>query len=338
MQLVSNTHDVAHIDGQTEINLTVIVPVFNEEQSLDIFHHVLCRVIAKMRDENIQIIYVNDGSTDASWQVIQGLSCTYASIECINLSRNFGKEAAMTAGIDHALGDAVTILDADLQDPPELLIPMLDELRKGFDMVNMRRRNRHKDSKFKQFCAKHYYRLFRWMSDMQIETEIGDFRMMSRRVVKEIQTLQERNRYMKGIMSWPGFKQTTLVFDRPERVAGDSKWSFFQLCGLALSGIIGFSIKPLRLATISGILVSCSAFVYGMWILVKTMLIGDAVAGYPSLMLIQLFLGGVQLLAIGIVGEYMGRIYIESKGRPIYLVMDRQRSSINNTSGNEHYG
>lgn len=312
------------------IDLTIIVPVYNEEITLLTFHHELSRVLAKMPEEQTEILYINDGSLDQSWSIMTSLSSQHASIECINLSRNFGKEAAVSAGLDFAKGHAITILDADLQDPPELLHKMLTTLRKGYDVVNMKRRKRHGESWFKQFCAKYYYRLFRWMSDTPIDTDVGDFRMLSRRVTNEIKKLPERNRYMKGIMSWPGYRQTTLMFDRPKRIAGQTKWSIIQLCNLAISGITAFSVKPLRLATCAGIILSLSAFFYGSWVFIKTVLYGESVAGYPSLMIIMLLLGGVQLLGIGILGEYLGRIFIESKGRPVYLIMEKQSSSAPN--------
>jgi glycosyltransferase involved in cell wall biosynthesis len=312
------------------IDLSIIIPVFNEEEVLGIFHHELCKVLAQMLQQRIEIIYINDGSSDGSWQLIRDLTCHFADLVRINLSRNFGKEAAMTAGFDVARGAAITILDADLQDPPELLPQMLAKLHEGYDVVNMKRHRRRGESFIKTFCAAQYYKLFQRLSDTPVPTEVGDFRMLSRRVVTQIRQLNERSRYMKGLMSWPGYKQTTILFDRPKRKAGKTKWSFVQLVLLALSGITAFSVKPLRLATILGTLLSCSAFAYGMWVLIKTMLFGDPVAGYPSLVLIFLFMGGVQLIAIGIVGEYVGRIFIESKGRPNYLIMDSNSTPAQN--------
>lgn len=311
-------------------DLTVIVPVYNEQEVLDIFHHALEDVIATMETESVEVIYINDGSKDESWQVMQALTSEHADVRCVNLSRNFGKEAAMTAGLDVSLGEAVIFLDADLQDPPELIPQMLSVWRQGFDVVNMKRKERQGESKFKVFSAHCYYRLLEAMSDSPIEKDVGDFRLLSRRVVAEIKNLPERNRYMKGIMSWPGFRTTTLYFDRPERAAGETKWSFIQLVRLGLAGITSFSVKPLKLATWVGALVSGAAFIYGAWVMLKTLLIGEVVAGYPSLMLVQLFLGGVQLLAIGILGEYVGRIFTETKGRPIYIIMDEQSSVTTN--------
>lgn len=311
-------------------DLSVIVPVYNEQEVLEIFHHTLDEVIASMESESVEVLYINDGSKDDSWRVIQSLSSEHAEIRCINLSRNFGKEAAMTAGLDVSQGDAVIFLDADLQDPPELIPEMLTTWRQGFDVVNMKRKERQGESKFKIFSAYCYYRLLEAMSDSPIEKDVGDFRLLSRRVVTEIKNLPERNRYMKGIMSWPGFHSTTLYFDRPERAAGETKWSFIQLVRLGLAGITSFSVKPLKMATWAGALVSATAFLYGAWVMLKTLLIGEVVAGYPSLMLVQLFLGGVQLLAIGVLGEYVGRIFTETKARPIYIIMDEESTAAAN--------
>lgn len=307
--------------------LSIIVPVYNEQEVLSIFHQHLTYVLDTMQHETIEVIYINDGSKDNSWSVMQSLTSNTAKIRCVNLSRNFGKEAAMTAGLDVSVGNAVIFLDADLQDPPELIPQMLATWRQGFDVVNMKRKERKGESRFKLFCAHCYYRILEAMSDSPIEKDVGDFRLLSRRVVNEIKALPERNRYMKGIMSWPGFNKTTLYFDRPERAAGETKWSFLQLVRLGLAGITSFSVKPLKLATWAGALVSMGAFIYAAWVMLKTLLFGEAVAGYPSLMLVQLFLGGVQLLAIGILGEYMGRIFTETKGRPVYIIMDEEVTS-----------
>ncbi|GLR70031.1 glycosyltransferase family 2 protein [Agaribacter marinus] len=338
MQLMPPLIRPEHIQEKLHIDLSVIVPVYNEQKVIRTFHHALCKVIAQMHNERIEVIYINDGSSDKSWEMIQALTCPFANIVRLNLSRNFGKEAAMTAGIDHANGKATVLLDADLQDPPELLPDMLKVLRNGYDVVNMKRRQRFGESFFKKFCAKQYYRLFKSLSDGQIETGVGDFRMLSERIVNHIKKMPERSRYMKGLMSWPGFKQTTLHFDRPQRVAGLSKWSFLQLIGLALSGITAFSVKPLKLATFAGALLSIFAFIYAIWVFTKTMLFGEAVAGYPTLLLIQLFLGGVQLIAIGIVGEYVGRIFLEAKARPVYLLMDSESSVANSHSRVNKHG
>lgn len=317
MQLVSE-----NIVTRQEVLLSVIVPVYNEEEVLPIFHHRLSQVLSAISHEMFEIIYVNDGSTDNSWEVMQSLSSTNAIVECLNLSRNFGKEAAMTAGIDHSKGQAITLLDADLQDPPELITNMIEAWQKGFDVVNMKRSERHGETWFKKQSAKIYYKLLDHLADVPIQRNVGDFRLIDRKVVESIRLLSEKNRYMKGILSWPGYRHTTIEFERPEREAGTTKWSFTQLVGLALSGITAFSVKPLRLSAWAGMLISTSAFVYAVWVFLKTSIFGEVVQGYPTLMMVQLFLGGVQLIAIGVCGEYIGRIFTEVKGRPSYLVMD----------------
>lgn len=302
--------------------LSVIVPVYNEEEVLPIFHHRLTQVLSSISNERFEIIYINDGSVDDSWNIMLSLSSHCSDVECINLSRNFGKEAAVTAGIDYCSGEVVALLDADLQDPPELLPKMIAAWKQGYDIVNMKRTERRGETWFKVWSSNVYYRLLDKLADVPIQKNVGDFRLISRRVVEKIKLLSEKNRYMKGILSWPGYKQVTIEFSRPEREAGTTKWPFTKLVGLALSGITAFSVKPLRLSTWAGVAVSLSAFIYGLWIFIKTIWLGEMVVGYPSLMLVQLFLGGVQLIAIGVCGEYIGRIFTEVKNRPCYLVMD----------------
>jgi glycosyltransferase involved in cell wall biosynthesis len=331
MQLVNQQSSINY-----EITLSIIVPVYNEQEMLPLFHHQLAKVLSTLANDSFEIIYVNDGSCDDSWNTMLNLTSHYASIECINLSRNFGKEAAMTAGIDSAKGQVVVLLDADLQDPPELIPQMLAAWRQGYDVVNMKRSARLGESKFKCWTAHIYYRLLDYLSDVPLQKDVGDFRLLSRRVIEDIKQLSERSRYMKGILSWPGYKQTTINFERPERAAGETKWSFIQLVKLGLSGITAFSVKPLRISTWVGALISASAFLFGFWIVIKTLFFGEVVAGYPSMMLMQLFLGGVQLLAIGILGEYVGRIYAEAKARPIYLIMDVERSNITSSMVQKH--
>lgn len=317
-------HSMSHSQVDQHTTLSVLVPVYNEQEMLPLFHHQLSKVLAQLTQDTFEILYINDGSNDDSWNVMRSLKApaSHVEVRCINLSRNFGKEAAMSAGLDLCVGQTVVLLDADLQDPPELIPQMLNTWRQGYDVINMKRSTRHGESAFKRFSAHIYYRLLDHLSDVPLQRDVGDFRLLSRRVIEQIKRLPERTRYMKGIMSWPGYKQTTLEFERPERVAGETKWSFIQLVKLGLSGITAFSVKPLRLATWLGASVSLAAFVYGVIVVLKTLMLGESVAGYPSLMLVGLLLGGVQLLTIGILGEYVGRIYTETKGRPLYLVMD----------------
>lgn len=316
-------HPQALTSSHNQVTLSIVVPLYNEEEVIDVFHNRLTAVLLALRTETFELIYVNDGSTDNSWTILQGLSSPFGVTKNINLSRNFGKEAAVTAGLDISIGQAVIVLDADLQDPPELIPSMLDAWRKGYHVVNMQRKGRLGETWIKKTCAKIYYQLLDKLSDVKVEKNVGDFRLLSREVVDAIKNLPERNRYMKGLMSWPGFKQTTLTFERPYRAAGETKWSFIQLVALAISGITAFSVKPLRLASWTGILMSGGAFMFGVWIFLKTLIFGEQVAGFPTLILIQIILGGVQLIAIGILGEYIGRIYTEAKSRPLYLIMEQ---------------
>ncbi|NAW57988.1 MULTISPECIES: glycosyltransferase family 2 protein [unclassified Vibrio] len=299
--------------------LSVIVPFYNEADVLPVFHQRLTCVLDSLPDR-CEIVYVDDGSTDTSRTLVERLDPGSSRVTCIGLSRNFGKESAMSAGLEHCQGLAVILLDADLQDPPELIPVMLAKWREGYDVVNMQRRRRLGESWLKRTSAALFYRLLNTLTKVEVPENVGDFRLLSREVVDHINTLSERNRYMKGIFSWPGFRQATLPFDRDARFCGDTKWNYLKLLGLAVDGITSFSIRPLRLATILGSLIALSAFVYGAVIVVKTLLFGDAVSGYPSMMVVQLALGGIQLLCIGVMGEYIGRIFIETKRRPLYIV------------------
>ena len=299
--------------------LSVVVPYFNEESVLCEFHARLTRVLDTLSDTS-EIVYVNDGSTDNSQSLVESFSSHTSSIKCIALSRNFGKESALSAGLAHSSGLAVIAIDADLQDPPELIPAMLTKWREGFDVVNMQRSERLGESWLKKKSAAVFYSLLNLMSQTDIPENVGDFRLIAREVVDHINALPERNRYMKGIFSWPGFKQATLPFTRDPRFCGESKWNYFKLVGLAIDGITSFSIRPLRAATVLGLIIASSAFLYGLFVVSKTLLFGEPVSGYPSLMVVQLALGGIQLITIGLLGEYIGRIFIETKQRPLYLI------------------
>lgn len=315
MDLITSTPKLT----ESAITLSVIVPYFNEASVLPKLHARLVAVLDNMA-ERCEIIYVDDGSCDDSLHIVESFQSTSSIVRSLSLSRNFGKESAMSAGLEYSRGEAVVLIDADLQDPPELIPQMMERWREGFDVVNMQRKNRHGESWFKRQSAAAFYRLLNLLVKSTIPENVGDFRLLSRRVVNHINQLPERNRYMKGIFSWPGFNQTTLTFDRDARYCGETKWNYIKLLGLAMDGITSFSIRPLRLATFIGALIATSAFVYGLVIVLKTLLWGDPATGYPSLMVVMLALGGIQLLSIGLLGEYIGRIFIETKQRPLYLV------------------
>lgn len=304
--------------------LSVIVPFYNEEAVLIQCHQRLISVLDEL-GKQCEIVYVDDGSSDSSWRIVSQFKSQRHQIQTLCLSRNFGKEAAMTAGLKASQGQAVVLLDADLQDPPELIPEMLDAWEKGYDVVDMQRRARHGESWFKRKSAALFYSMMSYLSDIPIPENVGDFRLLDRRVVDEINALPEKTRFMKGLFAWPGFKRICLQFDRDPRLAGDTKWNFLQLLDLAFEGLSSFSIKPLRLATIAGIITSISALTMLIIILVKTLMFGDAVAGYPSMITVILFLGSVQLLSIGLLGEYIGRLFIEAKQRPVYLLMEHNK-------------
>ena len=301
--------------------LGLVIPLYNEWAALKTLFQRLEKTLGSI-DVDTEVILVNDGSHDHTWLEICHYQPQAFTLRCISLSRNFGKEAALGCGLQHTSSEAVIILDADCQDPPELIPEMLAAWKKGAEVVNMRRRTRQGESWFKRRSASFYYRLLRRLSDFPIPENVGDFRLLDRRVVDEVNRLQERNRYMKGLLAWPGFQQATLDYDREPRTEGSSKWNYWQLLLLGISGITAFSNKPLRLASLMGLLIALAALVYGLWVVVKTLAFGEPVPGYPSMMVAMLFIGGIELITIGILGEYVGRIFTEVKGRPNYIVRD----------------
>jgi glycosyltransferase involved in cell wall biosynthesis len=303
--------------------LSVVIPVFDEEEVLPAFHLRLSTVLDSLPMAT-EVIYVNDGSRDGSADVLRRLRQTDGGVAVLELSRNFGKEAAVSAGLEHASGDAVVVMDADLQDPPELILELIAAWRDGHDVVALKRRSRAGDGLLKRASAALFYRLLNRVAEIDIPVDVGDFRLLSRRAVEALKQLPERNRYMKGLFAWIGFSHKELPFDRHARAAGPSHWPFLKLLGLALNGITGFTWAPLRIATVVGALTALGALAAGVWIVSKTLIWGEAVPGYPSLMCVILFLGGMQLLALGIQGEYLGRLFDESKRRPLYLLKSVQ--------------
>ncbi|WP_060982394.1 glycosyltransferase family 2 protein [Vibrio splendidus] len=301
------------------VSLSIIVPFYDEQEVLEEFHSRLTKVLDSLPITS-EIVYVDDGSKDNSLDLVSSFTSINSSISVIGLSRNFGKESAMSAGLEHCRGQAVILLDADLQDPPELIPQMIAKWREGYDVVNMQRSQRDGETWFKKFSAACFYKVMNVAAKIDVPENVGDFRLLSREVVDHINQLPERNRYMKGIFSWPGFRQATIQFKRDARFCGETKWNYLKLIGLAMDGITSFSIRPLRIATAVGGLVAVTAFVYGVFIVFKTMMFGEPITGYPSMMVVQLALGGIQLLSIGLMGEYIGRIFIETKNRPLYLI------------------
>ena len=303
--------------------LTVIVPAYNEAAVLEVFHDRLSRVLDELPLEG-SVLYVDDGSADGTWDIIESLARRDARAGALKLSRNFGKEAAMTAGLDEVDADAVVVIDADLQDPPELIPALIEQWRAGYDVVYATRSARTGETGFKRLTSSAFYRTMERLSNTPVPRDTGDFRLLSRRALEALRQLRERQRFMKGLFAWIGYRQTAVHYQRDPRHAGKTKWNYWRLFQLAVEGITSFSTAPLRVATWTGLSASILAFGYGLWVLTKALLYGDPVRGYPTLMLVILFLGGVQLLALGVIGEYLGRNYAESKQRPLYFVEERR--------------
>jgi len=301
--------------------LSIVVPVHNEA---DVIPTLLPRLFKVCRQLGFatELLFVDDGSSDNSVALLLQARRRYPEIRVLQLSRNFGKEAAVTAGLHHARGDAMILMDADLQDPPELVSDMVAEWRKGADVVLMKRRSRAGESWLKRGTASLFYRLINRISDAPIPVDTGDFRLMSRRTVAELNRLPERNRYLKGMFAWVGMPTVTLEFDRDPRAAGNTKWNYLKLAHLAVEGITSFSTRPLRIAVILGLLAAGTGGLFGTWEVLKALLWGVSTPGYASMIAIVTFLSGVQLLCVGLLGEYVGRIYMETKQRPVFIVAE----------------
>ncbi len=302
-------------------HISIIVPMYNEGDNIDYFYTRMTGVMEGIR-ESYEIICINDGSRDNTFERLNELHVQDNRVKVINFSRNFGKEIAMTAGLNFSTGDVVIPIDADLQDPPEIIPELLDKWNEGYDVVYATRVKREGETWMKKFTALLFYRVIKKITSIDIPADTGDFRLMSRRVVDELNRLPERHRFMKGLFSWVGFRQVSVPYLREQRHAGKSSFNYWRLWNFALEGITSFSIFPLQLATYTGFFVSLGAIIYATYLVIVTLLAGNAVPGYPSLMVTILFFGGVQLMTLGVIGEYVGRIYNESKRRPLYFVQD----------------
>ena len=301
--------------------ISIVVPAYNEQDVLRVFHERLSPVLAKL-GVHVEVIYVNDGSSDGTLEILRSLKATDERVAILDLSRNFGKEIALTAGLDHASGDAVIVIDADLQDPPELIPEFLQRWHEGYDVVYARRTEREGESALKKATAYVFYRIMQRASHVKIPEDAGDFRLLSRRAVDSLRQLREHHRFMKGLFAWIGYPQKAVFYQREARAAGKTKWNYWRLWNFALEGITSFTTAPLRFATYIGLLTALASFVYAAIVIYKTLAFGESVRGYPSLMVAILFLGGVQLFTIGIIGEYLGRMFNEAKQRPLYIVKD----------------
>lgn len=300
--------------------VTILVPAYNEQDVLNMLYDRLKNIMNNLTNYNFEVLLVNDGSKDDTLKVMENLHISDSRICYLNLSRNYGKETAMIAGLDYAKGDCVIIIDADLQDPPELIPDMLKFWEEGYDDVYAKRKSRKGESILKKLTSKIYYKVLQSVTNIEIQKDTGDFRLLDRRCVEALKSIRESQRYTKGLFSWIGYNKKEILFDRDPRAAGNTKWNYGKLINLSIDGLTSFTTAPLRLSAIIGILVSFAGFIYMLAIIFKTIFYGIDVPGYSSTMVVILFLGGIQLIFLGVIGEYLGRTFNESKGRPIYFV------------------
>lgn len=300
--------------------LSIVIPMYNEEEALPYLYDRLIKLADKINNYEIEFLFINDGSKDNSLELVKNYKLNDSRVCYLNLSRNFGKEVAMGAAFDYVTGDAMVIIDADLQDPPELIIDMLKYYEEGFDDIYAKRRSRQGETWLKKFTSKVFYSILDKVAQVPIQRDTGDFRLLSRRAIEALKTFPEKQRYTKGLFSLIGFKKKAIEFDRDPRIAGKTKWNYFKLMNLAIEGITSFTMAPLRIATILGLTSALAAFIYIAFIFIKTIVFGTDTPGYASLMCVMLLLGGIQLTSLGVIGEYLGRVFLEVKSRPLYLV------------------
>jgi glycosyltransferase involved in cell wall biosynthesis len=299
--------------------ISLIIPVYNEDAAIPLFLSELDRRLV-LPDTRLELVFVNDGSADGTLAQLLATAASRADVTLVNLSRNFGKEAAMTAGLDHAHGDAVVLMDVDLQDPPELVAVFVEKWRQGFDIAYGLRESRDGETRLKTTTAHLFYAWFNRISDTAIPPNVGDFRLLDRRVVDALRLLPERGRFMKGLFAWVGFPSIAVPFERPSRQAGETKWNYWRLWNFAIEGIVSFSTAPLKIWTYLGLLLAAFSILYAVYILLRVVLVGVDVPGYASLILVLLFGTALNLISLGMIGEYIGRLFVETKQRPVYLV------------------
>ncbi len=300
--------------------ITILVPAYNEEEVLNMLYERLEKLMNENQKYDFEILFVNDGSKDNSLKIMQELREKDKRVCYVNLSRNYGKEIGMIAGFDYCRGDAVVIIDADLQDPPELINEMIKYWEEGYDDIYAKRKSRKGETWLKKFTSAMYYKVLQSFTKIDIQKDTGDFRLLDRRCVEALKAIRESQRYTKGLFSWIGYNKKEILYDRDSRAAGKTKWNYKKLIDLSIDGITSFSTAPLRWSTIIGIMVSIVGFVYMVAIIIKTIVSGVDVPGYASTMVVILFLGGIQLVFLGVIGEYLGRAFYETKGRPLYFI------------------
>ena len=300
--------------------ISLLIPAYNEQEVLGALYERLSKLAGDNKSYDFEFLFVNDGSRDKTMEILKKYAKSDTRVAYVNLSRNFGKETAMIAGLDYVTGDATVIIDADLQDPPELIPEMIRFWEEGYDDVYAKRNSRQGESWLKRSTSRLYYRILQKATRITIQQDTGDFRLLDRRAVDALKQIRESQRYTKGMFSWIGFKKKEITYDRDPRLAGTTKWNYGKLINFAIDGLTSFTTAPLRVSSVMGFIVSFIAFIYIIVIVVRTLVYGIQAAGYPSLMAVMLFLGGVQLLSLGIIGEYIGRIFNETKNRPLYFV------------------
>lgn len=308
--------------------ITILIPSYNEEESIPLLYKELCKLATKLSRYDFEFLFVNDGSKDKTLSVLKDLRTTDERVCYVDLSRNFGKERAMLAGFDYATGDCMVIMDADLQHPPHVVEQMVAKWEEGYDDIYAKRLTRGKESWLRKHLSLSFYKMLQRTTNIEILPNVGDFRLLDRKCIESLKQLRESERYTKGMYCWIGYKKTSIDFEQGERLAGTSSWNYKALFGLAVDGIVSFTTAPLKLATIVGFTISLLAFFYMIFIIIKTIFFGEVVAGYPTLLCVILFLGGFQLMALGIIGEYIGHIFNESKGRPVYLVREYNNQEV----------
>jgi glycosyltransferase involved in cell wall biosynthesis len=300
--------------------ISILIPAYNEQEVLAMLYERLGKLAHESRQHDFEFLFVNDGSRDNTLELIRKYAANDPRVSYVNLSRNFGKEIAMCAGFDFVRGDATVIIDADLQDPPELIPQMIEYWEQGYDDVFARRRSRAGESLFKKKTSTWYYKILQSSTRIPIQVDTGDFRLLDRRCIEALRAFRESERYTKGMFSWIGYKKKEILYDRDPRAAGETKWNYAKLVNLAIDGITSFTTAPLRISSVFGVVISFFAFIYIIYLLMRPLFGVPTVPGYASTMAVILFMGGVQLLSIGIIGEYIGRIFNETKNRPLYLV------------------
>ncbi|NTW61161.1 glycosyltransferase family 2 protein [Candidatus Saccharibacteria bacterium] len=305
--------------------ISILIPAYNEQEVIDHLYQRLGKLANDNKAYDFEFLFVNDGSRDSTLERIKYFASLDNRVAFVNLSRNYGKEIAMVAGFDHVTGDATVIIDADLQDPPELIPKMIKYWKDGYDDVYAKRNSREGETWLKKSTSKWFYKILQRTTNIPIQIDTGDFRLLDKRCVEAIKQMRESQRYTKGMYSWIGFNKKEITYDRDPRIAGETKWNYRKLINFAIDGITSFTTAPLRLSSLLGFIISTAAFIYIIYIIIKTAIYGDPAVGYPSLMAVILFLGGVQLLSLGIIGEYIGRIFNETKSRPLYFVEEYHR-------------